>query len=316
MSVYKMNVTQTIQFVELYRDAECLWKINSEMYKDRNARDGALKKICDEMGINGFGIREVAQKIKNIRSAYYQELKKINNSKKSGASAIDIYQPKVPWFTIVHSFLKQNPEMNETVSNLCSSSVQCDNTSNQLEDLDSSGLDDQIEVNLLNEKESNQRFKLPSVSSQAAQSKKRRLQNQCAPPSYIGEAINKLDSIQKNLSLETEFDIWCQSLAKQLNNMDTLRALKLQMHIQNFVSKERIEHEMQKNQNQLGNHSKASTSAYQQPSISTENYSPPHLTQLQPASTRDISKIAKPSHEEDSWDSYLSSIYSHSSDSL
>lgn len=67
MSVYKMNTKQTIQFVELYRDAECLWKINSEVYKDRDARDGALKKICDEISIDGFGIREVAQKIKNIR---------------------------------------------------------------------------------------------------------------------------------------------------------------------------------------------------------------------------------------------------------
>lgn len=44
MSVYKMNTKQTIQFVELYRDAECLWKINSDVYKDRDARDGALKK--------------------------------------------------------------------------------------------------------------------------------------------------------------------------------------------------------------------------------------------------------------------------------
>lgn len=308
-----MNTKQTIQFVELYRDAECLWKINSEVYKDRDARDRALKKICDEMSIDGFGIREVAQKIKNIRSAYYQELKKINNSKKSGSSSIDIYQPKVPWFTIVHSFLKQNPEMNETVSNLCSSPVQCDNTSKQLEDKDSCVLNNQVEVNLSNEKESGETFKLPSKSNQTAQSKKRRLQNQCAPPSYIGEAINKLDSIQNNLSLETEFDIWCQSLAKQLNNMETLRALKLQMQIQNFVSNERIEYEMQRNHDLSGNQCKASTSAYQQPSISTGNYSTSHLTELQP-STRENSKIAQPSHEEDSWDSYFSSVYS--SDSL
>uniref|UniRef100_A0A2S2N9C2 MADF domain-containing protein n=1 Tax=Schizaphis graminum TaxID=13262 RepID=A0A2S2N9C2_SCHGA len=269
MSVYKMNITQTIKFVELYRDAECLWKINSEMYKDRNTRVGALKKICDNMGIDGFGIREVAQKIKNIRSAYYQELKKINNSKKSGASAIDIYQPKVPWFTIVHSFLKQNPEINKTVSNRSSSQVQCDNTSKQLEDEDSCGLNDQIEVNLSNEKESGQRFKLPPISSQAAQSKKRRFQNQCTSPSYIEEAINKSDSIQKNSSLETEFDIWCQSLAKQLNNMETLRALQLQMQIQIIVSKERIEYEMQKNHDLSGNHSKVDTSAetYQLPPV-------------------------------------------------
>jgi hypothetical protein len=42
------------------------------------------------MGIDGFDIHEIAQKIKNIRSVYCQELKKMNNSKKSGASAIDM----------------------------------------------------------------------------------------------------------------------------------------------------------------------------------------------------------------------------------
>jgi hypothetical protein len=40
-----MNTKQTIQFVVLYRDAECLWKINPEVYKDTDTRDGALKKI-------------------------------------------------------------------------------------------------------------------------------------------------------------------------------------------------------------------------------------------------------------------------------
>lgn len=48
------------------------------MYKNRNARDGTLKKICDEMDKISFGICEVAQKIKNIKSAY-RELYKINN---------------------------------------------------------------------------------------------------------------------------------------------------------------------------------------------------------------------------------------------
>jgi hypothetical protein len=49
MLVYKINTKQTIKFVELYRDAECLWKINFEVYKDKDTRDGALKKKkkCD-----------------------------------------------------------------------------------------------------------------------------------------------------------------------------------------------------------------------------------------------------------------------------
>lgn len=58
MLVYKINIPKTIQFFELYRNAECLWQNNSETYKDKNARDKAFKKICDKMGINGFGIRE------------------------------------------------------------------------------------------------------------------------------------------------------------------------------------------------------------------------------------------------------------------
>jgi len=66
------------------------------MYKDRNTRDEALKQTCNGLVINGSGIRELTQKIKNIRSAYYRELKKIYYSKRSGVSGDDIYLPKVP----------------------------------------------------------------------------------------------------------------------------------------------------------------------------------------------------------------------------
>lgn len=79
-----------------------------------------------------------------------------------------------------------------------------------MEDKYSCGPDEQVGVNLPNEKASDQRFKLPSMSSQTVSSKNRRLQYQYAPPSYIGEAINKLDNVPKNLSfgnMETEFDI-------------------------------------------------------------------------------------------------------------
>jgi len=310
-----MNIPQTMQFVALYRDAECLWKINSEIYKDRNARDEALKHICNEMGINGFGIREVAQKIKNIRSAYYQEIKKINNSKKSGASTDDIYQPKVPWFTIVHSFLKQNSAMNATVSSPCDSQVQSNNTLKTPEDEDSCGQNYPIEGNSANQNVSGEIFKLPSDSRQATSSKKRRLQDRYVPPSYIGETIEKLDGIQINLLGETEFDIWCQSLAKQLNNMETLRALTLQMQIQSLVSKERINYEIQKSRNSSKNRPSTDSSVYQVPPVW-------HFNELQqpPISTGNFqsgssSTTVQPNHEEDSWDSCLS-VCSPSSDSL
>lgn len=44
--------------------------------------------------------------------------------------------------------------------------------------------------------------------------------------------------------------------------METFRAFKLLMQIQRIVFKERIEYEMQKNNDSLGNHSTAGTSAF------------------------------------------------------
>lgn len=69
----KTNNAQIMKFMAFYENAECLWSINSTSYKNRDARNEVLNKITEEMAINGFGLREIAKKINNIRSAYYQE---------------------------------------------------------------------------------------------------------------------------------------------------------------------------------------------------------------------------------------------------
>ena len=199
MSIYKMNTVQIIKFVELYREAECLWSIKSEGYKDQNKRDEALKKINEEMNIDGFGIREVAQKIKNIRSAYYQELRKIKNSQKSGAGTHDIYQPKVPWFSIVHSFLKSNAEIAGTDSSF----PYCKLSQQGLAE-ECSECVDENPANIVEKNEENSAKRSRTMEDFKIPVKKRRLQE---PPAYIGEAIEKLEQIQSNLSSETEFDI-------------------------------------------------------------------------------------------------------------
>jgi hypothetical protein len=38
----------------MYRDAECLWKINSDVYKYRYTKDGALKKNMRRNGYRWF----------------------------------------------------------------------------------------------------------------------------------------------------------------------------------------------------------------------------------------------------------------------
>ncbi|KAJ8874186.1 hypothetical protein PR048_025028 [Dryococelus australis] len=107
MSVNKMTQAQIIKFVELYGDSECLWNISCQEYKDCYVRDKALKETSEEMNIDGFGPREVVQKAKNIRSPYYQEIRKISNSKKSGVSTENVCKPKVPWLDILDAFFEE-----------------------------------------------------------------------------------------------------------------------------------------------------------------------------------------------------------------
>jgi hypothetical protein len=95
-----------------------LWDIQSPAYKSRNARDQALKHISEEIKIIGFGPKEVAQKIKNIRTTYKEEVHKIMKSKMTGSSPDSIYKPKVPWFEMVDSFLSCRHKVPPTLSNI------------------------------------------------------------------------------------------------------------------------------------------------------------------------------------------------------
>lgn len=95
----------TIKFVEEYRARPCLWNIKLAVYKNKSARDTALKEIEELMGIESFGINEIKNKIKNLRSTYAQEKKKIKDSKKSGAGTDEVYVPHIKWFMEMDSFL-------------------------------------------------------------------------------------------------------------------------------------------------------------------------------------------------------------------
>jgi hypothetical protein len=80
--------------------------------------DQALKRVSEEMKIVGFGPKEVAQKIINIRTTYKQGVQKIMKSKTSGSSSGSIYKPKVPWFEIIDPFLSFLHKVLPTLSNI------------------------------------------------------------------------------------------------------------------------------------------------------------------------------------------------------
>ncbi|XP_043644381.1 uncharacterized protein LOC122613997 isoform X1 [Drosophila teissieri] len=105
---YRFSDERTVKFVELYGREPCLW--NKRPYL-RRARNAAYRRI--QSGINadiepyesGLTIQGVKMKIKNLRTGYHQELKKIRT--------IAGYQAKTPWFAPLHGFLAEFLDTNE-----------------------------------------------------------------------------------------------------------------------------------------------------------------------------------------------------------
>ncbi|XP_045778438.1 uncharacterized protein LOC123876274 [Maniola jurtina] len=93
----KWSLETTIKFIQCYKIHECLWNFSSPDYKNKDKRNAALIAIVNEMNINDFGVTEVKNKIKNLRSTYSQELKKIEDSKKSGAGINNLYVSNIKW---------------------------------------------------------------------------------------------------------------------------------------------------------------------------------------------------------------------------
>lgn len=92
----KWDIETTIKFIQLYKLHSCLWNFQSPEYKIKQKRDAAYNSLVQEMNITGFGTQEVKNKIKNLRSTYQQE-KKNQDSKKSGAGLSNVYTSNIKW---------------------------------------------------------------------------------------------------------------------------------------------------------------------------------------------------------------------------
>jgi hypothetical protein len=66
----------------------------------------AIEAIMQAMGWEEFGVTEVKQKTKNIRSTYNQEVQKIQKNTASGTSPDDVYKPTVKCFDVMDQIMK------------------------------------------------------------------------------------------------------------------------------------------------------------------------------------------------------------------
>jgi len=58
---------ETIKFVELYRDCECLCDTTKACYKNNQMGQAALEKIVAEMDMEDFTLADARQKIKSAK---------------------------------------------------------------------------------------------------------------------------------------------------------------------------------------------------------------------------------------------------------
>ncbi|CAH1984390.1 unnamed protein product [Acanthoscelides obtectus] len=69
----KWSEEETMHFVELYSEKECLWKKSSVNYRNKNMRRAAEGDIANRMEKESFGVAELKQKIKIMRTTCNQE---------------------------------------------------------------------------------------------------------------------------------------------------------------------------------------------------------------------------------------------------
>lgn len=108
-----------IEFIHLYRDFPCLWKVKSVEYADRDKKNkayGEMLKKLKEIDASAT-INCVKKRIDSIRGSFRKELKKVNASQKSGAGADEIYHPHL-WYFNELLFLQDHETPRNTFSNI------------------------------------------------------------------------------------------------------------------------------------------------------------------------------------------------------
>nr|CAH7761993.1 unnamed protein product [Callosobruchus chinensis] len=87
------NDTGVLKLIELYREREVLWNCKLKDYKNKNKRHDALLEIAILFGV---GKEEIEKKVRYLISHFAREVKKEQDSKKSGSGTEESYKSK--WF--------------------------------------------------------------------------------------------------------------------------------------------------------------------------------------------------------------------------
>lgn len=109
-----------IELLELYKSFPCLWKIKSEHYKNKNLKEEAYIKIidfCKEKGFPDANRDFVVKKLQSLRGSFRKELKKVQNSHRSGKGTDEVYKSSL-WYYDHLLFTKDQELPTDSISNI------------------------------------------------------------------------------------------------------------------------------------------------------------------------------------------------------
>ncbi|KDR14294.1 uncharacterized protein LOC110834627 [Zootermopsis nevadensis] len=91
------------KFLEEYRELPVLWKVRSADYSNRAKRDKAWDLLVQftREKIPDADLQFVKKKVDSIRASFRKELRRVRDSKRSGASEDEVYKPKLWYFDML-----------------------------------------------------------------------------------------------------------------------------------------------------------------------------------------------------------------------
>lgn len=104
--------SDTLQFIEDYRQHPCLWQVRSPAYKDRIAKVAALHDLLRKTRVKfpSLNMIDIKRKINTIRTQFRREINNLTGAKKSVTSVDEACHPKL-WCFPALSFLAEEGDL-------------------------------------------------------------------------------------------------------------------------------------------------------------------------------------------------------------
>ncbi|XP_069966914.1 uncharacterized protein [Bactrocera oleae] len=84
---------EIFDLISMYRESECLWNCLNPEYKDLDLKKNAWREIANFFGRN---VEDVKKKIKNLRTSYVIEKKKVERKKTESEDSL--YEPRLFYY--------------------------------------------------------------------------------------------------------------------------------------------------------------------------------------------------------------------------